>query len=1179
MTELRLLPLTSLGVLATFAASALFAPLFAQDPCAPPSPSLSVGNVTGSAGDVVEVPLVGGVSTLVTGFSLAVGHDASVLQFITATPGTFIVNHAGADLSFQALEKNAEGFGAIVAFFDISFPITVPPTAIDPPQVLATLVYEIVPTAPPGVVSLLNRTQEYGSPNPFSNVYSGPPGEPAVQPVLCDGSVTVTGEVAPTIVCPGDMTLECPADTTTTNTGEATGSGSCGGVTITFSDVSAPGCGNTETITRTWTATDSCGTASCEQIITVVDTTAPDITCPGDVTLECPAGTSPATTGEATGTDLCGDVAMTFSDVSVPGGGNTETITRTWTATDDCGNSTSCDQVITVVDTTPPEATCKNITVNLNASGQATIAASDVDSGSSDLCGAVTLSVSSTAFTCSDLGPNTVTLTATDENSNSDTCTATVTVVDNTPPEITCPGPVAGIVNAQCLFVPGTGTLGQANATDNCATGLTVTNDAPSSFSPGTTTVTWTAMDGSGNTTTCSQSVTVTDETAPVITAPPPVTLNAGSACRFSGGLGALGQVSAGDNCSAGLVVSSDAPAFFPLGMTTVVWTATDGGGNTADATQVVTVIDNRDPTLTCPASITRAANQGSSFVPPNGIGDAVASDNCSVAPALTVTDNAPGSFPQGATVVTYTATDAAGNSMSCTQTVTVVEASAPQITCPVALVVGANAGCAWVGSLGTPTVTDPDSAPADIVVSNNAPSSFPLGTTAVVWTATDDTGRMTSCSQSVTVTDETAPAISAPPSVTLDAGSNCAFSGAALGEATASDNCPTGLVVSNDAPASFSLGTTTVMWTATDGNGNTADAAQLVRVFDNEDPTLTCPVNITRAANQGSSFLPTDGIGDPVASDNCSVAPALTLSDDAPASFPQGVTVVTYTATDAAGNSVSCTQTVTVVAATAPEITCPVGLVVETSEGCTWSGDLGVPGVTDADSPLEEIVVTSDAPSSFPVGTTTVTWTAIDPNDNASTCTQEITVMDLTPPVLVCPEAVFATCEGSGGTVVTFETSASDNCEGVVEIVCDPPSGSTFANPSGGSTTVTCTATDAAGNTATCSFEVFVPCDDSGLVLPGDCNSDREVDISDAICILAILFINPTGSLSLPCGDTTVRDDGNIRLMSWNGQRDLDLTDAIASLSWQFLGGVPHVLGRDCTPIAGCPDVCSSEP
>src|SRR5205085_1722186 len=118
-------------------------------------------------------------------------------------------------------------------------------------------------------------------------------------------------------------------------------------------------CGNTYGIVRTWTATDTCGnSSSCNQVIIVRDTTPPVITCPRDKVLECPADTSVAANGSATATDTCNDVTIASNDVRTNGCRNTYGIVRTWTATDTCGNSSSCKQVITVIDSTPPVITC-----------------------------------------------------------------------------------------------------------------------------------------------------------------------------------------------------------------------------------------------------------------------------------------------------------------------------------------------------------------------------------------------------------------------------------------------------------------------------------------------------------------------------------------------------------------------------------------------------------------------------------------------------------------------------------------------------------------------------------------------------------------------------------------------------------------------------------------------------
>ena len=176
------------------------------------------------------------------------------------------------------------------------------------------------------------------------------------------------GEI--TITCPADVILECAAnlDTTPTSTGSATTTGGCGDVTVSFTDSSVAGCGNTETITRTWTATDDAGnSASCDQIITVQDNTPPTFTAPADTEIfadaDCNYDTDVQFTGDVENEDdnCDADPQATFVDaapVPVAGCPGSFTIERTWSLEDACGNA-AADQVqlITVTDNTGPVLT------------------------------------------------------------------------------------------------------------------------------------------------------------------------------------------------------------------------------------------------------------------------------------------------------------------------------------------------------------------------------------------------------------------------------------------------------------------------------------------------------------------------------------------------------------------------------------------------------------------------------------------------------------------------------------------------------------------------------------------------------------------------------------------------------------------------------------------------------
>ncbi|NNL79579.1 MAG: HYR domain-containing protein, partial [Flavobacteriaceae bacterium] len=344
--------------------------------------------------------------------------------------------------------------------------------------------------------------------------------DPSGNSVSCVQTITVVDTTDPSITLPADATVECTGDTSSAATGVATGSDSCGTVTVTQSDTSVPGCGNTETITRTWTVTDQCGnTASGTQTITVVDTTDPSISCPGDQNVDfdgmC-SFTLPNYTGLATTSDTCGNVAVTQSPA--PGTIINVTTTITLTATDECGNTSSCTFDVIPADNTNPVASCQDLTIQLDPGGTFTINASQIDNGSSDNCSIVSYTLSRDMFTCADVGNfPTVTLTVTDAVGNTDSCTATVTVEDITPPAASC-------VNSPVVItldpITGEASITTADADngslDTCSSvTLSLSQTIFTCDDIGDNTETLTVTDAQGNSSTCTFTVTVD---APTIT-------------------------------------------------------------------------------------------------------------------------------------------------------------------------------------------------------------------------------------------------------------------------------------------------------------------------------------------------------------------------------------------------------------------------------------------------------------------------------------------------------------------------------------------------------------------------------------------------------------------------------------------------------------------------------------
>ncbi|HHS95659.1 MAG TPA: HYR domain-containing protein, partial [Phaeodactylibacter sp.] len=567
-------------------------------------------------------------------------------------------------------------------------------------------------------------------------------------------------------------------------------------LSVTYNDLEIATCGTSSyNIIRTWTAADWCTgqIITHGQIIKVKDTSPPLINCPADMNVSSSTISCGATVllPQATATDDCSDFSIQVSWQFGTGTGPyygvpLGTHVVTYTAQDDCGNMSTCQMTVTVVDDIAPVNICKSsLSINISSAGSVTVPASVFDDGSFDNCEIDHFEVKRQgmsfaefiSFDCQDVNASIVPVTfrVFDIYGNFNDCVVNVAVHDYIAPLITCPATV--LLSCQDDYSDTTLT-GSPTVADNCGIDSLYFTEVEDINDCGVGMVirTWTVVDLSGNTGTCVQNIILEDNTPVQVSFP--VDFSSSVCGIVETGTDVTGiPTIVNDDCELVDYTYTDeifdisAPACYTILRHWVVidWCTYVPNSGSLDGyythTQVISISDEEAPVLTIPASFTAyslSANCGSDevLIPP-----AIAED-CH--PQVQITNDSPyayangadasGQYPIGMHQITFVANDGCGNVTTETMTLIVEDGLAPTVVCLSNVSVSLNAnGQIQVNPLDLDvSLSDNCTDVSDLVLSllPNVFDCTDIGTNESILTVEDAAGNTATCVVMIEVQD-----------------------------------------------------------------------------------------------------------------------------------------------------------------------------------------------------------------------------------------------------------------------------------------------------------------------------------------------------------------------------------------------------------------------------------------
>ncbi|MCV6630098.1 MAG: FG-GAP-like repeat-containing protein [Flavobacteriaceae bacterium] len=734
-----------------------------------------------------------------------------------------------------------------------------------------------------------------------------------------------------------------------------------------------------------------------------------------NVTIECAltAAYLNNPTNQPTAIDTCGGGTPTVShdlttDVTTTG----NTVTVTWTYTNDAGNTNTQTQDFTIVadDTAPlPDITSLPPLVS-----QCTITSLTPPTATDACVGAVTATSGTTAPIYSS---TVITWTYDDGNGNVYTQSQTVTINDTTAPTPTIA--TLSAVAQQCEV-----TLSPPTASDNCDPGL-ITATTTTIFPVTTdTTVTWTYTDSSGNPTTQVQQIIILPDNTP----PVEDVLNLPDILAQCEVLESdLIAPTATDNCDGRITATIEQPITFPITTTqTIVWRYEDAAGKFTTQDQQVIIQDTTDPVADTPdplLPITRECELTLAEI--NALTPPTATDNCDG--ILIATHNETTAITATG-VITWIFTDTTGNSSTQEQQVIIQDTTDPVADTPDPLppiTRDCELTLAEINALTPPTATD--NCDGILTATHNETTAI-TATGVITWIFTDTTGNSSTQEQQVIIQDTIDPVADTPDPL-LPITRECELTLAeinALTPPTATDNCD-GILTATHNETTAITATGVITWIFTDAAGNTTTQLQEVIIDDITPPVV--PDSLPDLTAECRMSLVGLNAQAPRGTDNC--AGIITATHDRNADISaQGLTVVTWTFDDGGGNVVTRTQNVILEDVSAPS---PSFATLPTiSEVCAVTS-LVNPGVTDNCGGI--VTIAHDA--TLPItSNTTITWSYTDHVGNSIEQLQQVVITDSNPPI---PDLdVLPRLEAECSITNLIPPTATDVCDGTIVGVPD---------------------------------------------------------------------------------------------------------------------------------------------